>query len=109
MARLLLVSEIAVFMESVILSAYMMTRPSEFLAARPMVCISEVADLKKPSLSASRMATRVISGISSPSRKRLIPTNTSKTSRRRSLMILVRSNASMSEWRYFTLTPASLR
>ncbi len=46
-----------------------MTWPSEFLAARPMVWMREVSDLRKPSLSASRMATREISGMSRPSRR----------------------------------------
>ena len=51
-----------------------MTLPSKFLAALPMVWISEVSDLKNPSLSASRIATNAHSGISSPSLKRFIPT-----------------------------------
>ncbi len=33
------------------LSAYKITLPSTFRAARPIVCINEVSDLKKPSLS----------------------------------------------------------
>jgi excinuclease ABC subunit B len=44
-------------MESVTVSAYMMTLPWSFLAARPIVWISEVSPRKKPSLSASNMAT----------------------------------------------------
>ena len=39
-----------------------MTRPSAFRAARPMVWIREVSLRRKPSLSASRMATRDTSG-----------------------------------------------
>ena len=42
-----------------------------------MVCISEVSLRRKPSLSASRMATSETSGRSSPSRSRLTPTSTS--------------------------------
>ena len=37
----------------------------------------EVADLRKPSLSASRMATQEHSGMSSPSLNKLMPTSTS--------------------------------
>ena len=74
-----------------------------------MVCTREVSDLRNPSLSASRIATRVISGISRPSLSRLMPTSTSNTSRRISLMISARSRVSISEWRYLTLTPFSAR
>ena len=102
------VSSIATRMESVILSAYMITCPSLFLAARPMVWISEVSERRNPSLSASRIATSVISGISNPSRSRLIPTSTSNTSRRRSRIISARSKVSISECRYFTRMPSSL-
>ena len=55
----------------VIRSAYMITRPSELRAARPMVWISEVSDRRKPSLSASRMATSPHSGMSRPSRRQV--------------------------------------
>jgi excinuclease ABC subunit A len=106
-SRRLLVSSSASRMESVMVSAYMMTWPSALRAARPMVWIREVALLRNPSLSASRMATRVISGISRPSRNRLIPTSTSNTSRRISRMIWARSSVSMSECRYFTRIPTS--
>ena len=44
--------------ESVMVSAYMMTRPLTLRAARPMVWISDVSERRKPSLSASRMATK---------------------------------------------------
>ena len=54
-------------------SAYMCTWPDTLRAARPMVWISEVAERRKPSLSASRMATSDTSGRSSPSRSRLMP------------------------------------
>ncbi len=101
------VSSMADAMESVILSAYMITWPSEFLAALPIVWISDVSERKKPSLSASRIATKEISGISSPSLSRLIPTRTSKTSRRISLIIWALSKVSISEWRYFTRIPTS--
>ena len=81
----------------VILSAYKMTRPSTFLAARPIVCMSDVSERKKPSLSASKIATRAHSGISSPSRSKLIPTKTLNIPLLKSLIIWIRSNVSMSE------------
>jgi hypothetical protein len=56
----------------------MITRPSALRAARPMVWISEVSERRNPSLSASRIATSPHSGMSSPSRSRLMPTSTSK-------------------------------
>ena len=59
-------------------------------AARPEVWMSEPAERRKPSLSASRMATSETSGRSSPSRSRLIPTMTSYTPTRRSRRISVR-------------------
>lgn len=49
-----------------------------FLAARPIVCINDLSERKKPSLSASSIATSDTSGMSSPSLNKLIPTNTSK-------------------------------
>ena len=51
--------------------------------ARPMVWISEPAERRKPSLSASRIATSETSGRSSPSRNRLMPINTSNSPLRR--------------------------
>ena len=44
------------------LSAYSTTMPCSFRAARPMVWMSEVSERRKPSLSASRMATSDTSG-----------------------------------------------
>ena len=67
------------------------------LAARPIVCISEVSDRRNPSLSASKIATRETSGKSNPSLKRLIPTNTSKFPSLKSLKISDRSTVSISE------------
>jgi len=81
------------------LSAYMITRPRTFLAARPMVWISEVSPRRKPSLSASMMQTSDTSGRSSPSRSRFTPTSTSNSPSRRSRMIWIRSRVSISEWR----------
>ena len=107
-ARLLAVSSRVIRMESVMVSAYMITCPSAFLAARPTVWIRDVAERKKPSLSASRIATSDISGISKPSLSRLIPTSTSKTSSRMSRIICARSRVSISECRYFTRIPTSL-
>src|ERR1044071_9950312 len=49
-----------------------MTLPSTLRAARPMVWMSDVSERKKPSLSASRMATKPHSGMSSPSRNKLM-------------------------------------
>ena len=46
-------------------------------AARPIVWISERSERRKPSLSASRIATSDTSGMSRPSRSRLMPTSTS--------------------------------
>src|SRR5262245_26461452 len=66
-------------------------------AALPMVWTSEVADLRKPSLSASRMATRAHSGMLRPSRSRLMPIKMSKAPSRKSRMISMRSSVSMSE------------
>ncbi len=60
-------------------SAYSTTRPSTLRAARPMVWMSEEAERRKPSLSASRMATSATSGRSRPSRSRLMPTRTSNS------------------------------
>ena len=80
-----------------------------FRAARPIIWMSDQADRRKPSLSASRIATRVTSGRSIPSRRRLIPTRTSNTPSRRSRRIATRSSVSTSLWRYWTLTPSSLQ
>ena len=84
-------------MESVIVSPYIITCPSAFRAARPIVCTREVSERKNPSLSASRIAISVTSGISNPSLKRLIPTRTSNTPIRKSLTISILSNVSISE------------
>ncbi len=53
------------------------TSPCTCLAAIPIVCIKEVSDLKNPSLSASKIATKPTSGRSKPSLNKLIPTKTS--------------------------------
>ena len=94
-----LVSEMARCIESVTVSAYMITWPSTLRAARPIVWISEVSLRRKPSLSASRMATSDTSGRSRPSRSRLMPTSTSNSPRRRSRRISMRSIVSMLECR----------
>ena len=60
-------------------------------------------------LPASRMATRLTSGRSRPSRSRLMPTTTSMLPRRRSLMISMRSKVSTSWCIYLTLIPCSVR
>ena len=61
------------------MSAYITTWPSTLRAARPMVWMRLVCERRKPSLSASRMATSDTSGRSSPSRSRLMPTSTSNS------------------------------
>jgi hypothetical protein len=67
----------ASFMESVMVSAYRCTSPDTLRAARPMVWIRLRVERRKPSLSASRIATSDTSGRSRPSRNRLMPTSTS--------------------------------
>ena len=57
----------------------MITWPSTLRAARPIVWISDVSERRKPSLSASRIATSETSGRSRPSRSRLMPTSTSNS------------------------------
>ena len=54
-----------------------MATPFRLRAPRPIVWISDVCERRKPSLSASRMATHEHSGMSRPSRRRLMPTSTS--------------------------------
>ena len=83
----------------VVLSAYKIALPFKFRAARPMVWIKERSERKNPSLSASKIATRDTSGISKPSRNKLIPTNTSNSPKRKSRIISTRSTVSISECR----------
>ena len=80
----------------VVLSAYMITLPSLFLAALPTICSRLLVFRKNPSLSASRIATNSTSGRSIPSRKRFIPTSTSKSPARSWRRISVRSIVSIS-------------
>ena len=68
-------------------------------AARPKVWIRAVAERRKPSLSASRMATSETSGRSRPSRRRLMPIKASNWPLRRSRRMLTRSSVSTSAWR----------
>ena len=103
------VSSIAAAIDSVVRSAYMTTLPPMLRAARPIIWISDHELRRKPSLSASRIATSVTSGRSIPSRRRLMPTSTSNTPSRRSRRIATRSSVSTSLWRYWTLTPSSLQ
>ena len=91
------VSSMATRMESVTTSAYMTTSPWAFLAARPIVWMSERRLRRNPSLSASRIATSDTSGMSRPSRKRLMPTSTSIFPVRRSRMMSTRSSVAVSE------------
>ena len=74
-----------------------------------MVCTRLVSDRKKPSLSASSMATRATSGMSSPSRSRLMPTSTWNSPRRRLRISRTRSRVSTSECSYSTLMSNSRR
>ncbi len=74
-----------------------------------MVWIRLVSLRKKPSLSASKMATKLTSGMSKPSRSRLMPTSTSNSPSRRSRMSCVRSMVWMSLCRYLTRMPSSFR
>jgi len=69
------------------------------LAARPQVWIKERLLRRKPSLSASKIATRDTSGISNPSRRRLMPISTSNSLLRRSLIRSTRSSVLISECR----------
>ena len=71
------VSSIASCMLSVTLSAYKTTSAFTFRAERPIVWIRLVWLRRKPSLSASRIATSETSGKSSPSRSRFTPTTAS--------------------------------
>ncbi len=71
------VSASAFLIEFVMTSAYRTTRESAFRAARPIVWIRDRASRRNPSLSASRIPMNPTSGMSSPSRRRLIPTRTS--------------------------------
>ena len=100
------VSSMAARMEGVMVSAYRITKPSALRAARPMVWIRLVSLRRKPSLSASSMATRLTSGRSRPSRSRLMPTSTSNSPSRRSRMISMRSSADTSACMYRTRMPS---
>ena len=88
----------------VILSAYIIAFPLRFLAALPTVCVNERAERRKPSLSASNIATKETSGKSKPSRSKFTPTKTSKTPFRKSCMISTRSKVSTSLCIYLVRT-----
>src|SRR5881392_961132 len=68
-----------------------MALPSTCRAARPTVWMSDRSLRRKPSWSASRIATSDTSGRSSPSRSRLIPMRTSNSPSRRPRRISIRS------------------
>ena len=70
-----------------------------------MVWMRLVSLRRKPSLSASRMATMDTSGRSSPSRSRLMPTSTSNSPSRRSRISSIRWMVAMSECIYRTRRP----
>ena len=84
--------------EGVMESAYMITRPLTLRAALPAVCVSALPVRRKPSLSASSIATSETEGMSSPSLSRLTPTSTSNMPDLKSSMISTRSAVSTSEW-----------
>ena len=97
---LLSVSSIALCIDPVTLSAYKIALPRILRAALPIVCIKVVSDLRKPSLSASKIATKLTSGISRPSLNKLIPTSTSNFPSLKSLIISTLSTVSISECMY---------
>ena len=100
--RLLLVSSITACIDLVTLSAYIITKPSAFLAVLPATCINERSLRKNPSLSASRIATNETSGKSKPSLNKFTPTITSKVPIRNPLIISTLSSETISEWIYVT-------
>ena len=102
----LLFSFIASFMLSVIVSAYNTTLPLTFLAALPIICISDLVSLRNPSLSASNIATKLTSGKSNPSLNKLIPIKISISPILNSFRISTLSNVSISECMYLALYPA---
>ena len=100
---LLSVSSIALRIEPVVTSPYRIHLPSKFLAALPIVCINDLSDLRKPSLSASNSATSSTSSISKRSLNKFIPTKTSNSPFLKSLIISTLSTVSISECKYLTL------
>ena len=107
--RRLSVSYMVSCMERVMLSAYIITSPLTFLAALPAVCVSDRPERRKPSLSASSMATSETDGMSSPSLSRFTPTSTSKSPFLKSSMIFTLSIVSTSECMYSLRTPIFTR
>src|SRR5690606_14683333 len=96
LARRRLVSSIARCIDGVTVSAYMWTWPDTLRAARPIVWMRDVSERRKPSLSASRIATSDTSGRSRPSRSRLMPTSTSNSPERSSRSSSMRRSVSTS-------------
>ena len=72
------------------------TKPFTLRAARPTVCTNDLSFLKKPSLSASKIATNETSGRSNPSLSRFTPIRTSKVPSRNCRKISTRSMVSIS-------------
>ncbi|MPM22908.1 hypothetical protein SDC9_69368 [bioreactor metagenome] len=95
---LLSVSSIVLCMEPVIVSAYIITLPSTLRAALPAVCVRDLSLRRKPSLSASSMATNDTCGRSSPSLNKLTPISTSNLPSWKSSNISTLSRVSTSEW-----------
>lgn len=78
-------------------------------AARPIFWISDVVDLKNPSLSASNIAINDTSGKSIPSLRRFIPTSISASPERSFLIISRRSNVDISLCKYSVLYHLEIR
>mmetsp|Transcript_27254 Transcript_27254/g.109142 ORF Transcript_27254/g.109142 Transcript_27254/m.109142 type:complete len:314 (-) Transcript_27254:1119-2060(-) len=85
------VSSIARCIAGVTRSAYRIAVPAMWRDARPMVWINATSVRKKPSWSASRIATSETSGRSMPSRNSCTPTTQSSRPARRSARIASRS------------------
>ena len=95
-------------MESVILSAYIITWPCVFLAARPMVWMSDVSERRKPLLVRVKYGHKGdLRNIQALAQK-VDSHKDIKTFIRRSRTISVRSSVSISEWRYFAWIPQIL-
>mmetsp|Transcript_13021 Transcript_13021/g.44061 ORF Transcript_13021/g.44061 Transcript_13021/m.44061 type:complete len:379 (-) Transcript_13021:394-1530(-) len=102
------VSPTAWRMLPVTVSAYRTAVPLRCRDARPMVCTSAEYERRKPSLSASMMATSDTSGRFSPSRRRFTPTMQSAAPCLRPRTTSILSMGLRPEWRYAARTPCSL-
>ena len=82
-----------------------MTQPFTFLAALPEVCINDLSERRKPSLSASIIATKLTSGKSKPSLSKFTPIKTSNSPSLNPCNISTLSIVSTSECIYVDLIP----